>query len=119
MSVDKKILRTAEGRQQRAADSRDIFHADDRQDIPLLAARAEKDNRQRHKYDQRNVVGDEHRGKEYREHQKQRQPRHGANVTCQPEQRTEDVFLFEALEHRQHHKQRAERTPVDIRQQLP
>ena len=61
----------------------------------------------------------EHRGKEYRKHQKQRQPHHRADIACQPEQRTEDIFLFEALEHRQHHKQRAERAPVDIRQQLP
>ena len=117
LSVDKEVLRAAEGGEQRAAHGGDIFHSDDGQDIPLPSAGAEEHDGQRDKDDQRDVVGDEHGREKDREHQKKRKRRHGTDAAGKPQQRTEDILALEALKYRQHHEKGGEGVPVDVREQ--
>ena len=76
LSVEKQILRTAEGRQQASPDGGDILHGDHKQDVFFLASAAEEPDGQRNEDDQGDVVRDEHGTEEDPEDQKQRQVRH-------------------------------------------
>ena len=116
--VKEKVLRAAERHQKRAADRGDILKCDDGQDA-LLAPRApEEQDRERNEDYERNVIRYKHGRKEHSEDKKERKRSHPSKAGAEPDDRVKKALLLKALKNGQHHKERSESMPVDLREEL-
>ena len=79
---------------------------------------AEEENGQRHKNNQRNIVGDKHGCDENTENQKKGKHELKMKFSGKTDDGTEDIFLLKALQNAEHHKKGAQRMPVDTRQEI-
>ena len=98
-----QVVRVAD-RGEHTAHVRANGHQRDHEDgLILLPSHDEHGHRERHKRDQRNVIGDEHRGKERQSDKRNDQSAHGADLLQQS--RTDDAEHADTLESAHHNHQ--------------
>ena len=116
--VKEKVLRAAERHQKRATDRSDILKSDNGQDALFASRTPEEQDRERNEDDERNIVRYKHRGKKHSEDEKKRKRSHPSEARRKPYDGIKKALLLKALENGQHHKERSESMPVDLREKL-